>query len=166
KWLLFNNISNLGRDRSADFIVGRIAGSQALGLYNIALEIVTLPTTELVAPVNRAAYPAYSRLLNDMGKLRYTYLQVASMVALVALPAALGIGLTAKLFVPIVLGPKWLDTVVLMQILALSGAIGALQSSSWSVFLALGKARTVTYLGLGSFVIMVPLLVVLTTARG
>src|SRR6185503_18986206 len=108
KWLLFNNISNLGRDRSADFIVGRIAGSQALGLYNIALEIVTMPTTELVAPVNRAAYPAYARLANDLGQLRYTYLQVVSMVALLALPAAVGLGLTAKLFVPILLGPRWL----------------------------------------------------------
>ena len=166
KWLLFNNISNMGRDRSSDFIVGRIAGPQALGLYSIALEIVTLPTTELVAPVNRAAYPAYSRLLGDMSKLRYTYLQVVSMVGLVALPAALGIGLTAPLFVPLVLGPKWLDAVGLMQILALGGAIGALQSSSWSVFLALGKARTVTYLGLGSLVLMLPMLVFFTKQRG
>jgi O-antigen/teichoic acid export membrane protein len=166
KWLLFNNIANLGRDRSSDFVVGRIAGTQALGLYNISLEIVTMPTTELVAPVNRAAYPAYARLSNDLGALRHTYLQVVSMVALVALPAAVGLGLTAKLFVPILLGPKWLDAVPLMEILAAAGAIGALQSSSWSVFLALGKARTVTLLGLASFAIMVPMLVVLTGWRG
>jgi lipopolysaccharide exporter len=166
KWLLFNNIANLGRDRSSDFVVGRIAGTQALGLYNISLEIVTMPTTELVAPVNRAAYPMYARLANDLGQLRYTYLQVVSMVALVALPAAVGLGLTAELFVPILLGPKWLDAVPLMQLLAAAGAIGALQSSSWSVFLALGKARTVTLLGLGSLAIMVPMLVVLTRWQG
>jgi len=166
KWLLGNNIANLGRDRSSDFIVGRIAGPQSLGLYNIAQEIVTLPTTELVAPVNRAAYPAYARLLNDLGGLRYTYLQMVSMVALVALPAAVGLGLTAHIFVPILLGPKWMDAVPLMQILAAGGAISALQSSSWSVFLALGKARTVTFLGLGSLVVMLPMLVALTWWHG
>src|SRR5688572_8217477 len=82
KWLLGNNIANFGRERSSDFIVGRVAGSQELGLYNIAQEIVMLPTSELVAPVNRAAYPAYARLANDKSKLRHTYLQILSMVAL------------------------------------------------------------------------------------
>lgn len=166
KWLLGNNIANFGRERSSDFIVGRIAGPASLGLYNVAQEIVMLPTSELVAPVNRAAYPAYARLASDIPKLRYTYLQVVSMVALVALPAAVGLGLTADLFVPILLGDNWGAAVGLMQILAVAGAIGALQSSSWSVFIALGKPRTLTYLGLGSLAIMVPLLIGLTSWKG
>lgn len=166
KWLLSNNVANFGRERSPDFVVGRIAGSHSLGLYNIAQEIATLPTSELVAPVNRAAYPAYARLAHDLGKLRYTYLQVVSMVALVALPAAAGLGLTAELFVPILLGSKWLDAANLIEILALGGAISALQSSSWPVFIALGKPRTLTYLGLGSLAVMLPLLVALTSWRG
>jgi len=166
KWLVINNVSNFGRDRSSDFVIGRLVGSQALGLYNIAYEIATLPMTELVAPVNRAVFPAYAKLLNDPAELRRRYLQVVSMVALVALPAALGISLTAKLFVPIMLGPNWLDAIPLIQVLAIGGGIGALQSSSWAVFLALGHMRTVAYLGIFSLVVMVPWLLVLTAWLG
>jgi O-antigen/teichoic acid export membrane protein len=166
KWLLASNIANFGRERAPDFIIGRVAGAHSLGLYNIAQEIVSLPTTELVAPVNRAAYPAYARLAGDVSRLRYTYLQVVSMVGLLALPAAIGLGLTADLFVPILLGPSWLESAGLMQILAVAGAIGALQSSSWSVCIALGKPRTLTYLGLTSLAVMVPLLMTLASWRG
>ena len=166
KWLLGNNITNFSRERSSDFIVGKIVGTQGLGLYNMAQEIVTLPTTELVAPVNRAVYPMYARLLGDLSQLRHTYLQVLSMVAMIALPAAIGIGLTADLLVPILLGSNWLETIPLMEVLAVAGAIAALQSNSWSVFIALGKMRTLTYLGACSLVVMVPMLIVLTTFYG
>jgi len=166
KWLLGNNITNFSRERSADFIVAKIAGTQGLGLYNMAQEIVTLPTSELVAPVNRAVYPMYARLLGDLSQLRRTYLQVLSMVAMIALPAAIGIGLTASLLVPILLGSNWLETIPLMQVLAVAGAIAALQSNSWSIFIALGKMRTLTYLGACSLVVMVPMLIVLTSLYG
>jgi O-antigen/teichoic acid export membrane protein len=166
KWLVANNISNFGRDRASDFVIGRLVGPQALGLYSIAYEIATLPMTELVAPVNRAVFPAYAKLSNDLAELRRRYLQVVSMVAFVALPAAVGIGLTADLFVPLLLGPNWVGAARLIEILAVGGGIGALQSSSWAVFLALGKARTVAFLGLSSLAVMIPLLLFLTLSLG
>ena len=52
KWLIVNNAINFLRNRSADFIVGRISGMSSLGVFTVALEIATLPTSEVVAPIN------------------------------------------------------------------------------------------------------------------
>ena len=44
KWLLLNNLLFFLRFRSAHFIIGKTAGTHALGLYTIAYEISNLPT--------------------------------------------------------------------------------------------------------------------------
>ena len=49
RWLLFNNFVSFLKERSSDFFVGRLHGSQALGVYNIAYEFAHLPSTELSA---------------------------------------------------------------------------------------------------------------------
>ena len=49
----------------ADFVIGRMAGARALGMYAVAYEISNLPTTELVWPITRAVFPGYSRLAGD-----------------------------------------------------------------------------------------------------
>ena len=76
KWLLANNFVQFLRMHGSDFIVGRIAGSGALGAYNIGYEIASLPTTELVAPINRAVLPGYAQLASDPSAMRHGFVNV------------------------------------------------------------------------------------------
>src|SRR5258706_9735213 len=87
KWLLANNALLFLNARASDFVIGRLSGAGALGMYQIAYEISNLPTTELVAPINKATFPGYSRLAGDIVKLRDGFLNFTSMVALITLPA-------------------------------------------------------------------------------
>lgn len=154
KWLMLNNLTNFLNVRSAEFILGRILGAQALGYYTIAYEISTLPTTELVAPINRAAFPGYSRLANDKAQLRQSFLAVIGMIALFALPAAFGIFTVADLLVPTMLGWQWEPVVPLMQILALFGVIQALQTNISYVYLATGRLHMIAIVGLSQFALL------------
>jgi len=147
KWLLINNVISFLNNRSADFVIGKLAGAPALGLYSIAYEISNLPTTELVAPINRAAFPGYSRLANDLVKLRESFMGVIGMIAMMAMPAAAGIAMVADLLVPVMLGDKWLAVVPVIQVLAFYGAIMSLQSNIVYVYVAIGKPRLVTLIG-------------------
>jgi O-antigen/teichoic acid export membrane protein len=58
KWLFISNLIQFLHSRSTDFILGRTVGSYGLGVYNLAAEISAMPSTELIAPLNRAVYPA------------------------------------------------------------------------------------------------------------
>jgi len=49
KWLLANNVLWFLRDRSPDYLLGRLAGAGALGLFTISFEISNLPTSERAA---------------------------------------------------------------------------------------------------------------------
>lgn len=147
KWMFVVNIVSFFKLRFADFVIGRIDGPAGLGLYNVGSEIANLPTSELVAPINRAVFPGYSLMGGDIAVLRKAYLSVTGIVALFALPAGAGIAAIAPILVPLVLGHKWLDAVPIMQVLAFFGLITALQSNSFSIFLAMGVPRIPAILG-------------------
>ena len=166
KWMFFNNVAAFFRYRSADFIVGRFGGPHALGLFSVAYEISNLATTELVAPINRAVFPGYAKMSNDVAELRQGYLNVAALIALLSLPAAFGIAVIAPLLVPVFLGDHWLETIPLIQILAVFGALVAIQNNNGSALLALGKPQVVTGLAALSGILFLPMLIVLTMWYG
>ena len=142
-------------------------GSHALGVYTIAYEISNLPTTELVAPINRAVLPGYSKMACDIALMRQGFLNVLSMIALCALPAGIGIAIVADLMVKVVLGSKWQEAVPLIQVLAISGAITALQTNTGSLYMALGKPRYLTFISsVNVFLVFIPLLITLLKLHG
>lgn len=160
RWLMVNNLLGFLRHRAPDFIVGKIAGPGPLGLFTLSYELSQLPTTELVAPINRAVYPAYARIAGDRAKLQQSYLEVVRMIAFFALPAAAGIALVAEPLVHVLLGPRWLEAVPLIQVLGFAGAVSALETNVGSVYLAIGRPQILTRL----FAFYVTLIVVAVIA--
>ena len=158
-WLFINNTIFFAYHRMADFIISKVIGSHALGIYTVAYELSNLPTTELVAPINRAVLPGYSKMANDRDALSQGFLNVLSIIALCAVPAGVGIVLVAEPLVIVVLGEKWREVIPLMEILAMSGMLTALQTNASVIYNALGKPRYMAaILFLHVIVIFLPLL--------
>lgn len=147
KWLFFSNLIQFFGNRSTDFILGRTVGSYGLGIYNLAAEIAAMPSTELIAPLNRAVYPAYAQLARAREKLLARFLEVYSLISMVAFPVAVGLFCLSDILVALLLGPKWVDSIPIMQILGLCGLVAALQGNMYVVMTALGKPKVTTYLG-------------------
>ena len=145
-WLFINNTLGFLYYRVADLIVAKIAGPVGLGYYSIASEISNLPSSELVMPINRAVFPGYAKMSSDLAGMRQGYLNVLSMLGLLAIPAAVGIGCVAAPMVGVFLGPKWVPVIPLIPILAMHGLLTAILSCGNYVFMALGRPRLVTLL--------------------
>lgn len=166
KWLFLNNVTQVARMRGPDFVIGKIAGATGLGFFSIAQEISNLPTTELVAPVNRALFPGFSKISKDPDKARRALVQVASLLALISLPVGFGIAVTSHLITPLLLGDKWLAAIPLIRILAIVGALIAIQSPITTVLVALGNPRVVSIMSVANLFVLLPLLVFLTQRDG
>jgi O-antigen/teichoic acid export membrane protein len=166
KWLVINNFLIFLNGRAAEFVIGKFAGISGLGIYTVSSEISTLPTTELVAPINRAAFPGYARLAQDLPRLRESFLGVISMIALFTVPAGLGIVALAELMVGVVLGWKWQAATPLIQVLAVYGVLIALQTNIGYVYLAVGRPRLITLVAGLQFVLLLALLLPATWYRG
>lgn len=166
KWLLASNISEYLRERSSDWIIGRLSGARALGVYNIGAELAALPGTELVAPINRAVLPAYAKISTDNAQLKREYLSVVATVALLGLPAAAGIGAVAGPLVALILGGKWLDTIPVIQILAIASVVRVLSGNAFPVYLARSRADIIVRLNFMYGVLNVLLMWPLTARFG
>lgn len=159
KWLLLNNILFFLNARSSDFIIAKIAGPHALGLFNVGYEISTLPSAELIAPINRAVFPGYAKMSKDTCILRQGFLKVISIIVLFVLPAGAGVAAIAGPLVRVVLGNNWLEIIPVIQLLGIYGILTGLQSNTSYIFLALGKPKILTVLVGAQVMLKIPLLV-------
>lgn len=165
KWLLLNNfLFFLGR---ADvYVIARYFGAHELGLYNVSAEIASLPSTELVAPIQRAIYPGFAKLAAEAEKLRQSYIDGLSILLMLAVPASTGIAVLADPIVRSLLGPNWAGAIPLLQILSLHGLIRLGNGNAGSILLAIGKPNVITFLTISNLAIMWPSLVIGITFGG
>src|SRR4030095_14944682 len=163
---LLNNFVGFLRIRSADLIIGRALGPASLGIYSIAYEVSNLPSSEMVAPINRVLFPSYVQLADDRDRLRSAFCATRGLITLSALPASAGVAAVADPLVRVMLGEKWLSTIAIIPMLALSGASIVLQSNTGSLHTALGQPRMIALTGAIQVTLLVPLLLVATFAFG
>jgi PST family polysaccharide transporter len=107
-------------------------------------------------PINRAVFPAYATISNDATALQRGFAAVIGVIALFAVPAGVGIAAIADELTPVMLGPQWTDAALLIEVLALFGVTMALQTNSYSVYLAVGKPHLQGIVSLVFLAVLVP----------
>ncbi|MCK4374051.1 MAG: lipopolysaccharide biosynthesis protein, partial [Candidatus Brocadiae bacterium] len=120
-------------------LIGRFLGAAALGVYTIAYQIMLLPLRRVSSQLARVAFPAFSSVQQDKGRVRRGYLQMTSIIALASFPAMMGLLVVAPEAVPVLLGEKWLRSIVLIQVLALSGALQSVTGTAGSLYRSQGR---------------------------
>jgi O-antigen/teichoic acid export membrane protein len=144
KWVSGTSILNFLITQGDDIFVGKLLGATALGFYQMAYRISNVPATEVSHVISQVIFPAYSKLQNDIPKLRRAFLQTVESSALISLPLAAFIYMLAQDFVYLFLGEKWDASISAIKVLALWGAIRSVSSSMGPLFNALGKPRIIT----------------------
>ena len=165
-WLVGLNLTAFLKDRAPDFIVGKLAGPHALGMWSVANELSGMVGTELIAPMNRAALPTYSRFADDRAALAAAYLSVLGLVGVLLLPLVVGLAAVAPLVVAVLLGPQWQDTGPLISLLAFYGLVDIFLRTVASAIFATG--RPAVYVGIYSLQVclLLPLSFWLTRTYG
>lgn len=165
-WILLTSLAGVLLSRVPHFFIGRNFGAQSLGAYTVSAEIALLPQTELAAPINRALFPAYARMVSDLDAFRRTSIEATTAIFLFILPISIGVALMAPEIVRILLGVQWAQAVPMIQVLSFAGAVSALTSNSMSVYQALGRPRLSTWVLLTRMAILFVALLLIATRYG
>jgi O-antigen/teichoic acid export membrane protein len=159
KWTLVTSIAAFASQKADTVIIAKFLDAHSLGIFSIATQIADMASAELIAPIKQALFPGYAKIAHDVALLRKAFLDVYALLVLIALPAAIGIGLTADLFVPILLGSNWADAVPLIEILVISGGLRALSSHVRPVYLAMNRPHLGAYAQIGRAFVFLPMLI-------
>jgi O-antigen/teichoic acid export membrane protein len=166
KWLLIGNLGIFIYGRSSTFVLGKILGASAVGVFTLSGEIAGIVTANLLMPLRRVILPGYAKLANDVERLHDTFVDVFSVVFLVSAPLTLGIGLVADPVVRIMLGEQWLSAIPLIQILCVGEFLQLVTAAAGPIYIATGRPHYTAALFAGSAIAMVPLLIFATERAG
>lgn len=110
-WLL-NNMDRV--------LIGRLLNTQALGLYNVAYNLATLPNTLLLGALQPAFMATGARLQDQLPRLGKAYQQMLASVLVLGVPAFVFLALIANDLVRLLYGPAWRESGWVLQLLFLS----------------------------------------------
>ncbi|MFS0660241.1 MOP flippase family protein [Niallia alba] len=149
--LLSRLVNRLGSNIDM-LLIGRFIGMEALGLYNLVYQIVTIPVLKLNPIITRVAFPVFAKDKNNNQALETGYLHMTKLLAIVSFPLLLGLYSVSDLVIPLFFGEQWIEAIPILQIMIIVGILRVLMNPNGSIILAKGKANIAFYWDLGVLV--------------
>jgi lipopolysaccharide exporter len=121
-------------------LIGSMLGAKALGYYTLAYNLVLRPSQKINPVITRVAFPVFSKVRNDIKRLKSGYLKMLRLVSTTNFPIMAGLAVVAPVAVPIIFGNKWLPSIILIQILTIVGLLRSAGNPVGSILLSRGRA--------------------------
>lgn len=107
KWVLLTNMARQLFNAMDKFLLAGLVGKAQLGFYNVAGNLASIVTIELITPVGSALMPGFAKLQSDPERLRGAFLQSLTVLLALTIPASVGVWLVAPELVRVLLGHQW-----------------------------------------------------------
>ncbi len=166
KWMTGAGIFQYLFREGDDAVVGRLLGGTALGYYQMAYKIATLPISEVADVFAKVTLPIYVKMSNDKTRLRKAFLQTTMVVSAFSLMFGAVLIIFAHPIVNILLGKKWLPAVPALRIVSVYAIIRAVIQPAFTLLLALNKQEKVTTITLVGIIAMFIFILPMTNAYG
>ncbi len=144
RWILGSSVLVFLTTQGDDIFVGKLLGVTALGFYQLAYRISNMPATEITHVISQVTFPTYSKLQDDLSKLREGYLKVLQVTVFISAPLAGMIFVLSREFTHLFLGEKWMPMVPAVQALVLAGLVRSVVATTGPVFQGVGKPQIET----------------------
>lgn len=132
-WYLYTNADKV--------IIGKLLGDKALGVYDMAFSLATLPSSQITTLATNVASPLFSKLQHDLPRLSSVIIKLTRGVAYATYPALVGMLVCSRELIAVVLGPKWIDVLIPFSALCLMGLIKSVDPLLSQVLIGTGNAK-------------------------
>jgi len=141
KWIFGSSIVVFIALHGDDIFAGKYLGAAALGIYQLSFKISNSMATEITHVIGQVTFPAFSKLQNNVDRLREAFFNTVEASVGISVPLAAGIFLLAPDFVHVVLEPKWEQMIPILRILTVSGLLRSMVATGGPLVNAVGKPR-------------------------
>jgi PST family polysaccharide transporter/lipopolysaccharide exporter len=153
-WLLGSQVLIYLTLNLDDLLVGKVVGTAALGLYQMAFTLSQLTTTQITTVINTVAFPTYSKLQGQPERLRVAYVTTVQFVAFLSFPVAAGLWFVGEDLVATFLGERWLPVIPAFEVLLIWGLIRSLLATTGPLLRGVGKPGLATKVQLLQFTML------------
>jgi teichuronic acid exporter len=113
-------------------LVGLYLGPHQAGIYAFSRNLFQMILNVVAAPLGAVAHPMFSSIQDDLDRVRRGFLVATFLSSALAFPVFVGFAMVADLAVPVIFGPRWLDTINPIRLycgLGTMACIGVIQGS-------------------------------------
>jgi len=135
-------------------IIGKFFGSELLGGYSLAKQLVYRPAQILNPILTKVASPVLAKMQGDKNLLKKNYLKLITLVTSVNVPIYIGIILFAPILVGILYGDGYDSIVILVRILSVYMIFRAVGNPIGSLVVATGRTDLEFKWNLFTFIII------------
>ncbi len=141
KWLTISNLLTVLDAYSATILFGKIGGARAVGLWQVAWQIASLPISEIAAPMREPIYSGYAKLLTDLPRMRRDFIGGFALTWLIVTPLSIGLLLCGDFVTALALGPQWAGAAALIRPSALYALFDSIGHFTHNVFIVQNRQR-------------------------
>lgn len=121
-------------------VIGKFYAPATLGQYTRATGFCNMFSANLTGIVQNVSYPVLSQIQDDLPRLKDAYRRIIRTTMLVTFFCMLMLVAVAKPLIIVLLGMKWLQAVVFLQIICLSGMLYPLHAINLNMLQIQGRS--------------------------
>lgn len=149
---LFNNIYYL--------VIGKYFSAQNLGYFTRSQEFANIPSLGITGIISRVTYPVLSSLQDDKVALKRNYKMLIRSTMFVTFILMLGMAAIAESMVITLIGEKWRDSIIYLQLLCFVGMLYPLHALNLNMLQVSGRSDLFLKLEIIKKIIAIPIIVI------
>lgn len=139
--MLITNIFNHINNNIFTIILGRFYTDNEVGYFTQANKWNNMAHSTVTGMINGVAQPILASVAHEQERQLRIFRKMLRFTAFVSFPAMLGLSLIAHDFIIIAIEDKWLGSVVILQILCISGAFIPITGLYSNLIISKGKSN-------------------------
>lgn len=133
------NVLNYFTRHLDQVLIGRAWGTQQLGMYAKAYQLLLMPIQQVSAPITSVAIPTLSSLQNDKIRYRHYFCTALNMIAYITCPLIMGLAALSDEIIFLVLGSQWTAAGRIFKVLAFAAYFQPFLYTTGWIYISLGQ---------------------------
>lgn len=115
-WSFLRTQTNFLVHHVEQIVVGRMLGSYSLGIYDKSKSIAVVPSESILMNINSVMFSSFSNNKYKEEVLRDHFARSICLISIISFPIYIGFILISPYFVSVLLGDKWFEMIIPLQI--------------------------------------------------
>lgn len=156
--ILITMIINTVSINIMSLILGKLFNKEVLGNYSQAYKWNTMAYSIVSTTINQVAQPVFASISEQKERERKVFRKIIRFTALISFPAMFGLAVVSNEFILLTIGPKWADSIPLLQILCISGAFFPFSTVYQNLIISQGRSDINMWCNILQIIIQIVLL--------
>lgn len=140
-------------------IIGRANGVAILSIYSFAYRLPEMLIMNSLWVLGGVAFPAFSSIQDQPEQLRKGFLATIRLISIIVVPISLGMLIAADPIIHVLFGPKWLEAIPVLRVLAIFGLVYSIGFHVGGIYKAIGRPDILFKLSIFTLGITLPALI-------